>query len=122
MSSWKSLPSRCGCARKPCSRINARKSRLPLSKSREAQTQAREERQNQASAADVSGALQLRDHVRRGGELRSSRHGLEPLPGVSGLRQKTRSQEPPAADGISPGGILEGGRVLACPSGWTLQF
>src|ERR1700687_282953 len=112
MSSWKSHPSPCGCARKPCNRTNERKVRTPLSKSRERQAQIRNRRKEQSSIANVSGAVQLWNDLRRGRKLRSPGDGLEPLSHLSRLRQKARSQEPAVADGIPSRGVLEGRRML----------
>src|ERR1022692_3247786 len=102
MSSWKLLPSRCGFARKPCSRINARRAHSQLSRNRDAPAQVRKECEKKGAAAHVPGPLQLRDNVCRSGELRSSRYRLESLSGLSRLWEETRSQEPAAADGIPP--------------------
>ena len=78
-----------------------KKSFAPL-KSRETATQIRrEEYKREAGAAYVPRALQLRNDVRRRGKLRSSGHRVEPLSHLPRLRQKTRSQESFAADGIS---------------------
>src|SRR6266851_9443030 len=99
MSSWRSRLSRYGCARKLCSRINARELPTQPSKSRETQAQVGKAYKKQPAAAHVPGPVQLRDNVCRSGELRSPGHGLGPLSGVSQLRETTRSQEPSVADG-----------------------
>src|ERR1700676_1069514 len=101
MSLWKSRRNLFGCARKLCSQTNARRVRTPLSKSREAAAQVRKEFERKGVLAHVPRPLQLRDDVCRGGELRPSRYGVEPLSHLSGLREETRSQEPAVADGIS---------------------
>ena len=67
----------------------------------------------QRATAHVPRPLQLRDDLCRRGKLRSPRNRMEPLYDLSRLRQATRSEEPPAANGISSRGLLEGGRVLA---------
>src|ERR1700687_788423 len=86
MSSWRLRRSLCGCARKLCSRTNARRQPTQPSKSRDAPAQVRKELERKGVPAHVPRPVQLRDDIRCGGELRSSRNGMEPLsdrPGCS---------------------------------------
>src|SRR5260221_7660152 len=115
MSSSRSLPSRCGFARKPCSRISARELPTQPSESRETQAQVRKAYKKQPAPAHVPGPLQLRENICRGGELRSPRYSLGPLSHLPWLREETRSQESASSNGIPRRGILEGRRVLARP-------
>ena len=58
-------------------------------------------KEHRAAAAHVPGSLQLRNYIRRRGELRPPGHRMEPLSDLPQLRQAPRPQEPIAPDGIS---------------------
>src|SRR5215470_4623214 len=112
----RSLRNPFGCARRFCRPTSARRVRWRWWKNREAGSKIRAENRDQFASPHVSDPVQLRHDFRRRGGLRSSGRSLEPLSGLSRMRQTPRSQEPPAADRIPPRRLLEGRQLLILPS------
>src|SRR5579863_9911237 len=111
MSSWKSLRSRCACGRKCCNRTNDERRRWRRWKKCEV-SQSFHRIEGPIDAANADGALQLRDNILRRRKLRPSWHRLEQVFGLPELREAARPQEPFAASWLSPGRLLESGRLL----------
>jgi hypothetical protein len=119
-STSKSRRNPCASARKFCKATCAKKGQqknkrgCPVQALRERGFSNVEEAGSQArtQTENVPGPVQLRHNFRRRRELRPSGNGVGKILKMSRLRQASRSQKPPAANGLSTRKILVRGRVL----------